>query len=105
MIGRTFICLGISSLFVSLTVGPIEMYLRNPSKAETGMGYVTWHDIKPFDNYNTCCSLLFARLASETDIKSFQTKLREAEKANDELAAKLAKKERECEIRVEEKVN
>ena len=44
------------------------------------------------------------RLASETDIKSYQAKLRDAEKVNDELAAKLAKKERECEIRVEEKV-
>lgn len=46
---------------------------------------------------------LIRQLASETDIKSFQAKLRDAEKANDELAAKLAKKERECEIRVEEK--
>ncbi|XP_059163759.1 disheveled-associated activator of morphogenesis 2-like [Physella acuta] len=46
---------------------------------------------------------LIRQLASETDIKSFQTKLREAEKASDELAAKLAKKERECEVRLEEK--
>ncbi|XP_035825837.1 disheveled-associated activator of morphogenesis 1 [Aplysia californica] len=46
---------------------------------------------------------LIRQLASETDIKSFQTKLREAEKAGDELNAKLAKKERECEVRLEEK--
>ncbi|CAL1531259.1 unnamed protein product [Lymnaea stagnalis] len=46
---------------------------------------------------------LIRQLASETDIKSFQTKLRDLEKANDEQAAKLAKKERECEVRMEEK--
>ncbi|KAK7103370.1 disheveled-associated activator of morphogenesis 1-like [Littorina saxatilis] len=43
------------------------------------------------------------QLQSETDIKVYQQKLREAEKATDELTAKLAKKERECEARLEEK--
>ncbi|KAK6997787.1 disheveled-associated activator of morphogenesis 1 [Biomphalaria glabrata] len=46
---------------------------------------------------------LIRQLANDTDVKSFQTKLREAEKSADELQAKLAKKERECEVRVEEK--
>ncbi|KAL4238139.1 Dishevelled associated activator of morphogenesis 2 [Mactra antiquata] len=42
-------------------------------------------------------------LTNETDIKSYQTKLREVEKANDELQAKLTKKERETEVRTQEK--
>lgn len=45
------------------------------------------------------------RLASENDVKAFQQKLREMEKSNDELNAKLAKKERECEVRLQEKVH
>ena len=44
------------------------------------------------------------RLQSETDIKVYQQKLREAEKLSDELNAKLAKKEHECETRLAEKV-
>ena len=44
------------------------------------------------------------RLTSETDIKSYQQKLREIEKANDDLQSKLAKKEREAEARSQEKV-
>lgn len=44
------------------------------------------------------------RLQSETDIKVYQQKLRDAEKAADELTAKIAKKERECEVRLAEKV-
>ncbi|XP_076441930.1 disheveled-associated activator of morphogenesis 1-like isoform X2 [Babylonia areolata] len=43
------------------------------------------------------------QLQSETDIKVYQQKLREAEKATDELNAKLAKRERECEARLAEK--
>ncbi|XP_048259001.1 disheveled-associated activator of morphogenesis 1-like [Haliotis rufescens] len=43
------------------------------------------------------------QLASENDVKAFQQKLREMEKSNDELNAKLAKKERECEVRLQEK--
>ncbi|KAH9489529.1 Dishevelled associated activator of morphogenesis 2 [Bulinus truncatus] len=46
---------------------------------------------------------LIRQLANDTDVKSFQTKLRDAEKSADELQAKLAKKERECEVRLEEK--
>jgi dishevelled associated activator of morphogenesis len=45
----------------------------------------------------------FYRLQSETDIKVYQQKLREAEKQAEEVTAKLAKKERECEARQEEK--
>jgi dishevelled associated activator of morphogenesis len=43
------------------------------------------------------------RLTNETDIKSYQQKLREVEKANDEIQSKLTKKEREAEIRTQEK--
>ena len=50
---------------------------------------------------NSCCF----RLTSETDIKSYQQKLREVEKANDELQSKLGKKEREAEARSQEKVS
>ncbi|XP_060571050.1 disheveled-associated activator of morphogenesis 1-like [Ruditapes philippinarum] len=42
-------------------------------------------------------------LTNETDIKSYQQKLREVEKANDEIQSKLTKKEREAEIRTQEK--
>lgn len=42
-------------------------------------------------------------LTNETDIKSYQQKLREMEKASDEIQAKLTKKEREAEIRGQEK--
>ena len=44
------------------------------------------------------------RLANENEIKEFQTKIREVQKENDELASKLAKKERECEVKDEEQV-
>ncbi len=43
-------------------------------------------------------------MANENEIKEFQTKIREVQKENDELASKLAKKERECEIKDEEQV-
>ncbi|PVD26555.1 hypothetical protein C0Q70_14232 [Pomacea canaliculata] len=43
------------------------------------------------------------QLQSETDIKVYQQKLREAEKTAEEINAKLAKKERECEVRSQEK--
>ena len=45
------------------------------------------------------------RLANENEIKEFQTKMREVQKENDDLASKLAKKERECEIKEEEQVH
>ncbi|KAJ8308329.1 hypothetical protein KUTeg_013203 [Tegillarca granosa] len=43
------------------------------------------------------------QMSSDTDIKSYQQKLREMEKANEELQNKLTKMDRECEIRAEEK--
>ncbi|KAK3092739.1 hypothetical protein FSP39_006760 [Pinctada imbricata] len=46
---------------------------------------------------------MIRQMTSGEDLKSLQQKLRETEKANEELQAKLAKRERECEIRVEEK--
>ena len=49
------------------------------------------------------CILFFHRLTNETDIKSYQQKLREVEKASDEFQSKLAKKEREAEARTQEK--
>ncbi|ESO96460.1 hypothetical protein LOTGIDRAFT_159871 [Lottia gigantea] len=58
-------------------------------------------DVAPMEEINI--QQITHRLASENDVKSFQNKLREAEKANDELNAKLAKRERECEARFEEK--
>ncbi|XP_052768574.1 disheveled-associated activator of morphogenesis 1-like isoform X2 [Mya arenaria] len=42
-------------------------------------------------------------LTNETDIKSYQQKLREVEKAHDDLQSKLTKKEREAEVRHQEK--
>jgi len=38
-------------------------------------------------------------------MKECQQKIRDAQKENDELTAKLAKKERECEVKTEEQVN
>ncbi|KAK6182752.1 hypothetical protein SNE40_010364 [Patella caerulea] len=58
-------------------------------------------DVAPMEEINI--QQITHRLASENDVKSFQTKLREAEKQNDELNAKLAKRERECEARFQEK--
>ncbi|KAL3874321.1 hypothetical protein ACJMK2_037352 [Sinanodonta woodiana] len=43
------------------------------------------------------------RLTNEEDIKGYQQKLREHEKATEELNLKLAKKERECEAKSQEK--
>ena len=37
-------------------------------------------------------------------MKEIHQKIREVQKENDELASRLAKKERECEVKVEEKV-
>ncbi|XP_052275051.1 disheveled-associated activator of morphogenesis 1-like isoform X2 [Dreissena polymorpha] len=42
-------------------------------------------------------------LTNETDIKSYQGKLRDVEKANEDLQSKLTKKEREAEARNQEK--
>lgn len=38
-------------------------------------------------------------------MKEFQQKIRDGQKDNEELTSKLAKKERECEVKVEEQVN
>ncbi len=43
------------------------------------------------------------RLANENAMKEVQTKMREIQKENDELNSTIAKKERECEIKTEEK--
>ena len=43
------------------------------------------------------------RLANENTMKEVGQKMREIHKENDELAARLSKKERECEIKTEEK--
>ena len=51
-----------------------------------------------------CWFSVHFRLANENEIKEFQTKIREVQKENDELASKLAKKERECEVKDEEQV-
>ncbi len=48
--------------------------------------------------------ICYFRLANESEIKAVQTKMREIQKENDEVASKLAKKERECEAKAEEKV-
>ena len=55
--------------------------------------------------YYQFINVIKCRLTSETDIKSYQQKLREVEKSADELQSKLAKKEREAEARSQEKVN
>lgn len=46
---------------------------------------------------------LIRQMSSEYDIKTWQQKIRELEKNTDELQNKVAKKERECEIKAEEK--
>jgi len=38
-------------------------------------------------------------------VKEFQQKIRDAQKENEELTSRLAKKERECEVKIEEQVN
>ena len=38
-------------------------------------------------------------------MKELHQKIRDAQKENDELTSKLAKKERECEVKMEEQVN
>lgn len=43
-------------------------------------------------------------MSSGEDIKSLQQKLREMEKNQDDLQNKVAKKERDCEIKEQEKV-
>ena len=50
----------------------------------------------------TLCDV--CRLANENTMKEVSQKMREIHKESDELAAKLAKKERECEAKAEEKV-
>ena len=42
-------------------------------------------------------------MTNETDIKSYQTKLREVEKAHEEVTARLTKREREMEVRAAER--
>ena len=44
------------------------------------------------------------RLANENAIKEIQNKMRDIQKENDELASSLKKKERECEVKIEETV-
>jgi len=38
-------------------------------------------------------------------VKEFQQRIRDAQKENEELTSRLAKKERECEVKMEEQVN
>jgi len=45
------------------------------------------------------------RLANESTMKEFHQKIRDVQKENDDLQSKLAKKERECEVKLEEKVS
>jgi dishevelled associated activator of morphogenesis len=49
-------------------------------------------------------SHLIHRMGSGEDIKSLQQKLREMEKNQEDLQNKVAKKERDCEIKEQEKV-
>ena len=44
------------------------------------------------------------RLANDSTVKEFQQKIRDAQKENEELASRLGKKERECEVKAEEQV-
>jgi len=37
-------------------------------------------------------------------VKEFQQKIRDAQKENEDLSSRLAKKERECEVKTEEQV-
>lgn len=47
---------------------------------------------------------MIKQLASENTMKEVSQKMRELHRESDDLAAKLAKKQRECEIKAEEKV-
>ena len=46
----------------------------------------------------------FFRLANESAVKDIQQKLRDVQKENDEINSRLTKKERECDVKTEEKV-
>ena len=48
--------------------------------------------------------LQFFRLANESAVKDIQQKLRDVQKENDEINSRLTKKERECDVKTEEKV-
>ena len=48
--------------------------------------------------------VIYYRLANENVVRDIQSKMREVQKENDELNSQIAKKERECEIKTEEKV-
>ena len=52
----------------------------------------------------SCNAWLTWRLANDSTVKEFQQKIRDAQKENEELTSKLAKKERECEVKTEEQV-
>ncbi len=49
------------------------------------------------------CFLLF-RLANESAVKDIQQKLRDVQKDNGEIISRLTVKERECDVKTEEKV-
>ena len=44
-------------------------------------------------------------MANDATVKEFQQKIRDAQKENEDLTSKLAKKERECEVKMEEQVS
>jgi len=44
-------------------------------------------------------------LANDSTVKEFQQKIRDAQKENEELTSKLAKKECECDVKVKEQVH
>lgn len=51
-----------------------------------------------------CMPFDCVRLANEMAMKEVHQKIRDVQKENDELVAKLAKRDRECEVKSEEKV-
>ncbi|XP_023932602.1 disheveled-associated activator of morphogenesis 2-like [Lingula anatina] len=57
-------------------------------------------DVAPLD---IDVNQIIKQLAQENEIKAIQQKMRDVQRENDELASKLQKKERECDIKTQEK--
>lgn len=73
------------------------MIIRNP--------FIVWlrHTLQGFETLKKK-PCLFYRMSSGEDVKSLQQKLREMEKGQEDLQSKVAKKERDCEMKEQEKV-
>lgn len=78
--------------------GNCGIKIRNP--------FIVWlrHTLQRFETLKKKITCLFYRMSSGEDVKSLQQKLREMEKSQEDLQSKVAKKERDCEMKEQEKV-